>query len=836
MKIIDKINASVERQEVFYSFEFFPPKTPAGVDNLYARMDRMAALEPLFCDMTWGAGGSSAQLTLELSANAQKLSGLEMLMHMTCTNMAEADIKKALDQAKDAGIQNILALRGDPVRGATSFDECDRGFSHAVDLVRYIREKYGDHFCIGVAGYPRLFYDVQVFVDFVKECRAVGITVPIIPGIMPIQNYGGFERMTSFCNTTCLRSRVPRRELPWQTSTLSKRASESVRPIYWSNRPKSYVHRTAMWDEYPNGRWGNSESPAFGELTESHFAPSNTSTPRERRAMWGEAPASKEDVRRTFVQYVRGEISSLPWCDAALHAETSTVQQELAAANSAGFLTINSQPRVNGALSDDPMFGWGGPGGRVYQKAYVECFVSPENMKIIIDNAAKKPSLQYHAVNLNGHSYSNASKSAVAVTWGVFPNKEILQPTIVDSSSFLVWKDEAFTLWLKLWASLYEQGSQSAKLLREIHDTYFLVSIVDNDFVNGNIWDLFEASVSPATSPIQTHFCTNFYLEQSKEHKLMRFLMKEVSGVPSVCVRELHGHQGPSTPCASTDKTVKLWNPHRGGVEKPNEALLVKSYEGRHGYDVQDVAMCGVELKAHDNNKFASCGRDKDVFMWDVPTAKVIRKFEGHVHSVNCVRYNADSSVLLSGSYDKTIRAWDIRARNAYTPIQVLDDFRDSVTSMVVTDHEIIAGLSLICRCVDGVVRTYDLRAGQLFREHIDEPVTSVAHSPDERFILAGCLDGSIRLIEKANGTEVKSYRGHSVQEYKTECGFSSDGAFVLSGSEDGEIYWWDLVDSKQKHSFVAHSKPVRALACHPESSMFVTGCIDGSAKVWSHN
>ncbi|KAF4319806.1 hypothetical protein G195_004769 [Phytophthora kernoviae 00238/432] len=857
MKVIDKINASIERQEVFYSFEFFPPKTPAGVENLYARMDRMAALEPLFCDMTWGAGGSSAQLTTELSANAQKLSGLEMLMHMTCTNMAAGDIKKALDQAKEAGIQNILALRGDPVRGATSFDECDKGFSHAVDLVRYMREEYGDHFCIGVAGYPeghtesedkaadikylkekvdagadfiitQLFYDVKVFVEFVKECRAVGITCPIIPGIMPIQNYGGFERMTSFCNTyvpeevrkalepikdndeavkdygvqlgitmsqqlidagvpglhfytlnlersvrrileglSSLSSRVPRRELPWQTSTLSSRAAESVRPIYWSNRPKSYVHRTAMWDEYPNGRWGNSESPAFGELAESHFAATNTSTPKERRGMWGDAPATKHDVRQTFVQYVRGEISSLPWCDAALHAETSTVQHELASANAAGFLTINSQPRVNGALSDDPLFGWGGPGGRVYQKAYVECFVSPENMKIIIENAAKKSSVQYHAVNLNGHSYSNASKSAVAVTWGVFPNKEILQPTIVDSSSFLVWKDEAFALWLKLWASLYENGSQSAKLLREIHDTYFLVSIVDNDF-----------------GP----------------------------------------DKGTYVMTCGQDKTVKLWNPHRSGVENDNKALLIKSYEGRHGYDVQDVAI------THDNAKFASCGRDRDVFMWDVPTAKVIRKFEGHKQSVNCVRYNADSSVLLSGSYDKTIRAWDIRARNAYTPIQVLDDFKDSVTSMVVTDHEIIAG------CVDGVVRTFDLRAGQISREHIDEPVVSVAHSPDARFVLAGCLDGSIRVIEKANGTEVKSYRGHIVQDYKLDCGFSNDGAFVLSGSEDGKIYWWDLLDATNAHSISAHNKPVRALACHPESSMFVTGCIDGSAKIWSHN
>jgi mitogen-activated protein kinase organizer 1 len=78
------------------------------------------------------------------------------------------------------------------------------------------------------------------------------------------------------------------------------------------------------------------------------------------------------------------------------------------------------------------------------------------------------------------------------------------------------------------------------------------------------------------------------------------------------------------------------------------------------------------------------------------------------------------------------------------------------------------------------------------------------------------------------------SYRGHSLKDFKIECSFSFDGAFVLSGSEDGKVYWWDLVDAKQRHSLVAHKNPVRALACHPESSMFVTGCVDGAAKVWS--
>jgi methylenetetrahydrofolate reductase (NADPH) len=499
MKISEKINACIEKEEVFYSFEFFPPKTPAGVENLYTRIDRMATLEPLFCDMTWGAGGSVSKLTVEISSNAQKYSGLEMLMHMTCTNMSEEDIKKALDQAKEAGIQNILALRGDPVRGAHNFTECDRGFTHAIDLVRFIRKEYGDYFCIGVAGYPeghseatdkvadlqflkekidagadfvitQLFYDVKVYIDFVEACKRIGITCPIIPGIMPIQNYGGFVRMTAFCNTyvpeeitkslepikdndeavkdygvefgiqMCKQlmeagapglhfytlnlersvrrildglgltaNKVYRRELPWRPSTLAKRSTESVRPIYWSNRPKSYLQRTASWDEFPNGRWGNSESPAFGDLSDSHFvACTSHLSATNRKTMWGEAPVSKEDIHEVFVKYVKSEIKALPWCDTPLHTETNTIQDELIAINAAGYLTINSQPRVNAAPSDHPLFGWGGKGGHVYQKAYVECFVSPENMKKIIEKAAKMKYIQYHAVDCRGNSYSNA--------------------------------------------------------------------------------------------------------------------------------------------------------------------------------------------------------------------------------------------------------------------------------------------------------------------------------------------------------------------------------------------------------------------------------------------
>ncbi len=123
----------------------------------------MAQLEPLFCDMTWGAGGSTDKLTIEISANAQKFSGLEMLMHLTCTNMPKGSIKNALDSAKEAGIQNILALRGDPPRGITEFKECEGGFSYAIDLVKFIREEYGDYFCIAVAGYPEGHSEAESF-------------------------------------------------------------------------------------------------------------------------------------------------------------------------------------------------------------------------------------------------------------------------------------------------------------------------------------------------------------------------------------------------------------------------------------------------------------------------------------------------------------------------------------------------------------------------------------------------------------------------------------------------------------------------------------------------
>jgi len=582
MKLIDKIRQAEEDNHVFFSFEYFAPKTEEGMLNLFDRLDRMASFEPAWIDVTWGAGGSTAEKTIEICSTAQRFLGLETMMHLTCTNMPRKAIDDALRRAKEAGIQNVLALRGDPPRGE-EWKQLDGGFAHAVDLVRYIRSEYGDYFGIGVAGYPeghpdasnkeedlkhlkekvdagadliitQLFYDTSLFLQFVKDCRALGITCPILPGMMPIQTYAGFKRMTALCKThvpspitealepiqnddaavkaygvklciemckELLDAGIPglhfytlnleksvlqildgldliakhmARTLPWRVSAnTDRKAKEEVRPIFWSNRPRSYMSRTSSWDDFPNGRWGDSRSPAFGEFNDYHLTAHKQdadSLESALRSKWG-VPTTEQDIHNVFAAYCKGTIDRLPWNDTPLALETTVISDKLVKLNSIGVLTINSQPRVNAVPSTDPKFGWGGSGGYVYQKAYLEFFVSPENKDKLLAKMHRYPTLSYHSVDIQGQSVSNV-KTTAAVTWGVFPGKEIIQPTVVDPGAFLVWKDEAFGLWKTQWASLYAEDSVSAKLIHKIHDTWFLINIVDNNYIDGDIFAIFE--------------------------------------------------------------------------------------------------------------------------------------------------------------------------------------------------------------------------------------------------------------------------------------------------------------------------------------------------------
>ncbi|CAK0830137.1 unnamed protein product [Prorocentrum cordatum] len=138
----------------WFSFEYFPPKTAEGVENLKKRIVRMKGLGPLFTDFTWGAGGSTSELTLQLTSAAKNEFGTVANMHLTCTNQKVEMAGDALADCKKVGVRNIVALRGDPPRGQEQWTATEGGFNCALDLVKYMREKHGDYFCISVAGYP----------------------------------------------------------------------------------------------------------------------------------------------------------------------------------------------------------------------------------------------------------------------------------------------------------------------------------------------------------------------------------------------------------------------------------------------------------------------------------------------------------------------------------------------------------------------------------------------------------------------------------------------------------------------------------------------------------
>lgn len=245
------------------SLEFFPPRTEAGVTSLHKLIEKLKIYNPQFVDFTWGAGGSTSSLTLELCVDTKLKHGLVPNLHLTCTNMEVQKIHDALAGCIAAGITNIVALRGDPPAGQSKWEITEGGFSCALDLVKHIRSEHGDYFNLSISGYPeghpdamsivddintltpselarcahlpdengnivitvckdeqfekelnyllekvqagasciitQMFFDVNVFLTFVKACRMRGITIPIIPGIMCIASKAGFERMTKFC-------------------------------------------------------------------------------------------------------------------------------------------------------------------------------------------------------------------------------------------------------------------------------------------------------------------------------------------------------------------------------------------------------------------------------------------------------------------------------------------------------------------------------------------------------------------------------------------------------------------------------------------------------------
>jgi methylenetetrahydrofolate reductase (NADPH) len=223
-----KISEILIKNEPCFSFEFFPPKTDEGVYDLIRTADELLALHPAFVSVTYGAGGSTRARTLEV-VTAMKRLGLEAMAHLTCAGASATDLRTVLKLVEAAGIENLLALRGDPPRGADKFERSPGGFSYASELVDLVFREF--KFCIGAACYPekhveavdfdadlrhlsekvqagasflitQLFFDNEHYFTFVERARRRGIGVPIIPGIMPITNFEQIARFTSMCGAT----------------------------------------------------------------------------------------------------------------------------------------------------------------------------------------------------------------------------------------------------------------------------------------------------------------------------------------------------------------------------------------------------------------------------------------------------------------------------------------------------------------------------------------------------------------------------------------------------------------------------------------------------------
>lgn len=437
--------------------------------------------------------------------------------------------------------------------------------------LKYLREKVDAGADLIITS---MVFSAPRFLQYCADCRRAGIACPIVPGIMPVQSRAQFrhwlqredcaelrnqlddvkhddaevkrvgvaftaslvkqllrsgvrgvyfftnnmETVVSRIVEQCHLSSLPQKDMPWvQSRDAGRQQKERQRPIFWSGRPTSYMARTHAWDEFTNGRFGDAMSPAFGEDTTYHTALALTASAKQ--CHWMYTATTLTDVCAGFVSFLEGR-GRLPWCEEVLAPEADLLlESTLKPLNRRGVLTINSQPAVNGVPSDDARCGWGPSGGYVYQRQYLEFFVSPEALDAVLQAFDSFPQLTYMAMNADASTTrTNATRPAeeqCTVTWGCFPDTQIQQPTTVSMVAFKAWVPEAFSVW-SLPFSYGPRSSSSVNLdscavmpdsphtptpglgaapctpscapmprvLQSIAESWFLVNVVDNDHVS----------------------------------------------------------------------------------------------------------------------------------------------------------------------------------------------------------------------------------------------------------------------------------------------------------------------------------------------------------------
>lgn len=223
-----RIKDLFDHREKTYSFELFPPKTDRGFENLLKTIAQLCELQPDFISCTYGAGGGNREKTFDVVQHIEGQHHVIGMAHLTCVLNTKADIATIVEDIKSRGLRNILALRGDPPKDHPDWQPTDDNFKYSSELAAFIREKYGDHFGIAVAGFPeghilcrdrdkdaeflklkidagadfvitQLFFDNKDYFEYIERLRKIGVDVRVIPGILPITNYENLQRFCSVC-------------------------------------------------------------------------------------------------------------------------------------------------------------------------------------------------------------------------------------------------------------------------------------------------------------------------------------------------------------------------------------------------------------------------------------------------------------------------------------------------------------------------------------------------------------------------------------------------------------------------------------------------------------
>jgi len=285
--------------------------------------------------------------------------------------------------------------------------------------------------------------------------------------------------------------------------------------------------------------------------------------------------------------------------------------------------------------------------------------------------------------------------------------------------------------------------------------------------------------------------------------------------LPIYCVK--FSEDGDYCLSGSQDKSIKLWNPFK--------SLLIKSYDNIHSNDVLDVAI------SKDNTKFASVGIDKQVFLTDSIKCNVLRRFVGHLHTINSICFNFDESVLISGGSDCSVRIWDLKSQNR-EPIQTLLDSKDSISKVIALNEKIIS------ISIDGCLRIYDIRIGSMIKDDMEISLNGIDKSNDEKFFCISGTDDCLRLMESETGQIIKVFAGlHKSKNYNKAVKFSKENDGVFITSENNDVVFYDLVDEKKDRILRGHEKVSSGLDIHPKDKNLIVSCgFDCKIMLWELN